>query len=274
MGRALTMNDSLTFEDALPFYEEGSYLHADRLFELLFDKDEITWQSILFELVRTEQMDPWDIDVSLLTQKYMDMIKKLKEMDFRVSGKILLAAAILLRMKSNRLVGEDLDQLDRLFSGEEEEELDFEEFPNAVKMTPQEKSDLIPRTPQPRKRKVSVYDLVNALERALETKRRRVLQSIPPTMSIPAKRRDITEIIKEVYGRIKGFFYKNRANTLTFSKLIPSESKEDKVYTFIPLLHLTNQRKIDLFQEQHFGEIEIVLKTEGDIKKELGEEIP
>lgn len=245
----------------------------EQVFQLLFDKDEITWQSILFELVRTEQMDPWDIDISLLTQKYMDMVKKLKEMDFRISGKILLAAAILLRMKSTRLVGEDLDQLDRLFSGEEEE-LDFEESHDITKMTPQEKANLIPRTPQPRKRKVSVYDLVNALERALETKRRRVLQSIPPAnISIPIKKRDITEVIMDVYGRIRSFFYSNRKNTLTFSKLIPSESKEDKVSTFIPLLHLANQRKIDLFQEQHFGEIEIFLKADKEIRKELGEEI-
>ena len=41
---------------------------------------------------------------------------------------------------------------------------------------------------------------------------------------------------------------------------MPEEpTKEDKVFTFIPLLHLTNQRKIDLNQENHFGEIEIVL---------------
>ena len=244
----------------------------EHVFQLLFDKDEITWQSILFELVRTEQMDPWDIDISLLTQKYLEMVKKLKEMDFRGSGKILLAAAILLRIKSTRLMGEDLDQLDRLFSGEEEES-DFEEAPD-VKMTPQERASLIPRTPQPRKRKVSVYDLVNALERALETKRRRVLQSIPPTnITMPAKRKDITAIIMDVYGRIKSFFYKDKKSVLTFSELIPSDSKEDKVYTFIPLLHLTNQQKIELFQEQHFGEIEIMLKTSEDLKKELGNEI-
>ena len=62
-------------------------------------------------------------------------------------------------------------------------------------------------------------------------------------------------------------------NKLTFTKLIPSNSREDKVYTFIPLLHLTNQRRIDLEQEKHFGEIEVYLKTKKAVDKEIGKEI-
>src|SRR3990167_3010217 len=93
----------------------------ERIFNILLSKaDEVTWQSIIYELVKTEQMDPWDIDISLLTQKYIDMLRTLKEHDFRISGKVLLAAAILLKMKSNKLVGEDLSELDRLLIGVEE----------------------------------------------------------------------------------------------------------------------------------------------------------
>ena len=40
---------------------------------------------------------------------------------------------------------------------------------------------------------------------------------------------------------------------------MPSDSKEDKIYTFIPLLHLDHQRAVDLTQKKHFGEIEIEL---------------
>ena len=98
-------------------------------------------------------MDPWDIDVSLLTQKYIGMLRTLKEHDFRVSGKVVLAAAILLKLKSHKLVGEDLTELDRLLIGVEEgmDELGFEEAAQIEKLT--EIPTLIPRTPQPRKRK-------------------------------------------------------------------------------------------------------------------------
>lgn len=229
----------------------------EKVFELLFDKDEITWQSILYDLVRTEQMDPWDIDISLLTQKYLKMLKKLKEMDFRLSGKILLAAAILLKIKSNKLIG-DVDKLQELMTSTGEEEF-FEDL-TEEELQEIEEAKLIPRTPQPRKRKVSIYDLVGALQQALEVKKRRVLRSIPTAeIEIPEKKKDITLVIKEIYEKIKSFF--SAGKRLTFNQLIPSDSKEDKVYTFIPLLHLTHQEKVDLKQEEHFGEIEILDKS-------------
>lgn len=206
-------------------------------------------------------MDPWDIDVGLISQKYIDMLRGLKEHDFRVSGKVLLAAAILLKMKSNKLVGEELIELDRLLIGVEEEmeELGFDETNAIPKLG--EIPSLIPRTPQPRKRKVSIFDLVDALERALEVKKRRLLHSIPPlNLEAPKKKRDITQIIRDVYGRIRSFFITTIGSTLTFSKLLPSQAKEDKVYTFIPLLHLAQQNKIELVQDIPFGEISILMK--------------
>jgi len=178
----------------------------------------------------------------------------------------LLAAAILLKIKSDRLLNEDLSELDRLLTEEEEliDELDLEQ----PQRQDEGKPPLIPRTPQPRKRKVSVFDLVKALEKALEVKQRRVMNSIPPmNVKIPEKKRDITQIIRDVYSKILSCFTKQ--NKLTFSQLVPSKTKEDKIYTFIPLLHLTNQRKVNLEQKEHFGEIEIMLRTEKEVDKEI-----
>src|SRR3989338_2210311 len=190
----------------------------ERIFNIIFSKaDEVTWQTILYELVKSDQMDPWDIDVSILTNKYIGMIRTLKEHDFRISGKVLLAAAILLKMKSHKLVGEDLTELDKLLIGVEErmEDLGFEETSPIPKLG--EIPTLIPRTPQPRKRKVSIFDLVEALERALEVKKRRLLHSIPPlNLEAPKKKKDVTEIIREVYGKIKSFFLTALKDKLTF----------------------------------------------------------
>ena len=240
--------------------------HHERIFSILFSKsDEIIWQNIIYELVKSEQMDPWDIDVSIISQKYVGMLKTMKEHDFRVSGKVLLAAAILLKMKSNKLVGDELTELDRLLVGVEEqmEDLGFEEAGRTEKLD--EIPSLIPRTPQPRKRKVSIFDLVEALEKALEVKKRRILHSIPPlNLEPPKKKRDITLVIMEVYGKIKSFFVNAIQRKLTFSELLPTSSKEDKVYTFIPLLHLAQQNKIELVQENPFGEIQIIMKKKGE----------
>ncbi len=49
----------------------------ERIFNIVFAKDQITWQSLLYQLIKSENMDPWDIDVSQLTKRYLEMLKKL-----------------------------------------------------------------------------------------------------------------------------------------------------------------------------------------------------
>jgi chromatin segregation and condensation protein Rec8/ScpA/Scc1 (kleisin family) len=105
-----------------------------------------------------------------------------------------------------------------------------------------------------------VYDLVEALQKALEVRDRKVLREMDaPKVSIPEKRRDISEVMKEIYARIKTMF--GAGKRLTLTTLIPSQNREDVIQTFIPLLHLSHvsHRKIDLEQKEHFGEIEIKL---------------
>ena len=47
--------------------------------------------------------------------------------------------------------------------------------------------------------------------------------------------------------------------TLTFDELVPSRERADRIMTFIPLLHLDGQQKIDLQQDKPFGTIHIKL---------------
>lgn len=249
----------------------------EKVITLIMDQDEVTWQSILQELIRTNQMDPWDIDVSKLTKHYITVIKRLKELDFRLTGKVVLASAILLKIKSTRLIGEDLEHFDRLVSQDKDEDYDLFEDTDIYprNLSDEEKPRLIPRMPQPRARKVSIFDLVEALEQALEVKRRRVLLEIPELkMEIPLKTMDIGERIHTIFERIKHFFLQEGGTHIKFSQLIPSKSKHDIVHTFIPLLHLTNHRKIDLAQEEHFGEISIYLRPEQEVKEIIEEKKP
>ena len=80
-----------------------------------------------------------------------------------------------------------------------------------------------------------------------------------PPVHVPKKAKDISLVISDVYDKILHHFKKNAQTELTFTQLIPSQTKEDKVLTFIPLLHLETQRKVDMSQEEHFGEILIQL---------------
>lgn len=241
----------------------------DKIFGILLNKEEITWKNLIYTLVKSEEMDPWDINVSELTKKYIEMIKKLKELDFNVSGKVLLAAAILLRMKSNILIDRDISQFDSMLAGYEEDfDEEYDEETGEVKKL--EKHELIPKTPQPRKRKVSVYDLVNALQQALEVKKRRLHRIPKVEIEVPEKKFDISNLMQQIYSRILNFF--KTGDKVTFTQLVPTDTKENKVHTFIPLLHLANMRKLDLHQEKHFGEINILL-NKANISKDISKEL-
>ncbi len=245
--------------------DESLNLDANgRVMDVLLKEDEITWQAILQDLVKTQQMDPWDVDLKKLSNGFMDTIKQLDKMDFRISGKMVLASAILLKMKSHRFLSQDLDSFDRLVNFMDEyedelmdsmDELEYELFANEV--GPEGKPKIFPRTPQPRKRKVSIFDLVDALEKALEVKQRRrpLPRNTFAEVAPPKEVVDINEVMVTVQKTIMNML-QGRKNIL-FNELIPSETKEDKVLTFIPCLHLDNQRQIDLIQETQFGNIEI-----------------
>ncbi len=238
-------------------------MSQDRILTLLMQEDEITWQTILLDLVKSGEIDPWDINISLLSSKYLEIVRKLQESNLFISGKVLLASAILLKLKSEKLLIEDIGSLDELMFPSEMEELGqfIDEHGNKrIKLDAEPRLTI--KTPQARKRKVQIDDLIGALERALEVNERRLFKlaerdRIPEDLVIPEKSINVAEVINSLYERIKGFFTKKP--TLKFSELIPSERKEDKIMTFIPLLHLSNQEKVDLSQEQHFGEIDIKL---------------
>lgn len=231
----------------------------DKIFELLMDKDEITWQNLLYELIKTEQMDPWDIDISLLSQRFLEKIKALQEMNFFLSGKVILASALLLKIKSDKLLTENIAGFDdMLFDRQEEVDL-FEEQNKHIAMI--ENPILTIKTPQTRKRKVTLEDLFAALQKALEVDERRTLRKLkekellhPP--EIPEKKIDITQKIKEIYTKILDFL-KIKKDVVTFTELVGSHKREEKIYTFIPLLHLHNDEKIFLRQDIPFGEIYI-----------------
>ena len=87
----------------------------DQIHDLLFNR-EIGWQEIIYDLINTEQLDPWDIDITVLTEGYLQKIQNLEEADFFVSSKVLLAAALLLRIKSEILLNKHIKSIDEILS--------------------------------------------------------------------------------------------------------------------------------------------------------------
>ncbi|MCF7799163.1 segregation/condensation protein A [Candidatus Woesearchaeota archaeon] len=237
----------------------------EKVIDIVLKEDDLNWKELIYDLVRKEHMNPWDIDVSLLAEKFLSMIGKLREMDFRIGGKMVLTSSLLLKLKSDKLLLDDLQSFDDLLNGTQDTEEDllddgFEFEQTDINQFLNNQRKLVPRTPQPRERKVSVFDLVEALEQALDTdvKRQRALSRVETEEQItaPAKSFDLTETMNVLQGQLRKMFTKKKTK-IFFHDLLDENSKQDKVFTFLPLLHLDNQRKIDLLQKEHFGDIEV-----------------
>ncbi len=246
---------------------------VDRIYTLLVDKEDITWKAILYDLIKTEQMDPWDIDVSKLSARFLKTIKTMKGLNLNLPAKLIFASALLLRIKSRKLLKDDINALDQLLTAPENDEFyeDLQQEYNSMKHPGQDVNvQLHPRTPQPKKRKVSIFDLVKALDKALEVKHRRPFK--PDTfreVKIPERKIDITELINNLHGKIEDVLSEN--DNVKFSQLLPGKKKSDIIYTFIPLLQLATTRKIDIEQNTHFGDITIT-KANPDFNHEDVEE--
>jgi len=124
-------------------------VNQEQIHNLIFS-EKLGWQAIIYDLINTEQLDPWNIDLCILSKKYLEKVKQLEEANFFVSSKVLLAASLLLRIKSEILLNHHIPSLDDiLFSRQEEKSYKQERIE-----LDEDLPDLIPRTPLPRARKL------------------------------------------------------------------------------------------------------------------------
>lgn len=265
-------------EDIMKHNEENSS-KQDQIQKIIFSK-EIGWQEIIYDLINTEQLDPWDINILVLTDRYLEKIRELEEADFFVSSKVLLAASLLLRIKSEILLDKYIKSIDEILFGKKEEKRHILERIELDEDIP----ELIPRSPIPRMKRVSLQELMESLNKAINTENRRIQKEIvnknalrESSISLPKKTISITDKIKKIYEKLALHFNDEKNIKISYSEFIGT-SKEERIISFSPLLHLENQKKVWLHQDKHFDEIHIWLKEtyvkhNGDPFKDLKEEL-
>ncbi|UCG95409.1 MAG: hypothetical protein JSV92_05245, partial [archaeon] len=59
---------------------------------------ESNWEEVLEYIIMEEGMDPWDIDIVKLADALLEYIENMGILDFQVPSRIIIIAAILLRM--------------------------------------------------------------------------------------------------------------------------------------------------------------------------------
>ncbi len=205
-----------------------------------------TWKDILVELVRKNELDPWNIDIVDVVDRYVATVRELKTLDLHVPANIILAAAMLLRFKSEVLLLEEQEEE----AGEEEAHLR-----ENVVVEP-----LTFRLRLPPKRRLSLAELIGALDEAMKLKEVRELARKNLQVSFPmlVKDVDIEAEVEHIYKLIKAKTDKSRMTT--FSAVSMASKFSDVLLDFfIPLLFLAHKNRVTLIQERFFDEIIIAL---------------
>ena len=217
--------------------------------------DQPAWKTILLDLVETERMNPWDIDVTILTEKYLKKISELEENNLRVPANAILACAILVKTKSKYL------KLSSLYEDEEEKEV----------LTSEQKELMLEDVPDllsnrmARDGRITLDELVASIEDIIQrtSPKKNSTRNIP-RIEINFNSASIEEKMQEVLELIKA---KADSQGLVLFNALVNKREEDAdtdvvVDTFLSLLFLMNSGKVVAYQNDFFGEIFVQLIKE------------
>jgi len=209
---------------------------------------------ILVNLAKNGEIDPWNINIVELTDKFLKRVDELEKMDLRVSGRTLLYASILLRMKSNALVEveeppEEIDQ--------ESDNFEISDYP-------------VPSMPLRRysKRPVTLEELLTELKKAeafekkrlnrVENKRDEIRATLDDVLSV-AHEEDIESRIVKMRTILNELLEKQKS--IRFSELSSPLDRAGMVMAYLAILFLATKKEIWIEQEEFFGELFISRKA-------------
>ena len=247
--------------------------------------NEIDGISILVEMAKTGKVDPWNIDIVDVTDKYLSQIFKIKANNLRLTGRTLLFAAILLKLKSNILEGISVNQFeenqaendfyDNDFDDNEDDIHNYEEeLPRNNVISIDEVLERRTSIRLNRNRVVTLKDLIRQLKFYEELDKKRTLKN---TLERHAKRRvksyanftadDIiniahdeyieksVEVLHENLVRIFETEEKVELDTLTLLGMA-------KISAYIALLFLSVNENYDLVQDEFYSDLYVVKRKD------------
>ncbi|VVB86067.1 Segregation and condensation protein A [uncultured archaeon] len=203
---------------------------------------------ILVNLAKNGEIDPWNIDIVEVTDKFLQQVEELEKMDLRVSGRTLLYAAILLRMKSNALV--EVDEPQDIMD-DDVSQFEVSDYP--VPALPLRRSS---------RRPVTLEELLLELKKAetiekrrldrFENKKQERRTTIEEVLSI-AHEEDIESRVGKMRNLLNELFEKQ--TYVKFSDLAMPLDRAGRVMAYLALLFLATKKEIWLDQEELFGEL-------------------
>ena len=240
---------------------------------------EVDGIEILVNMAKQGKIDPWNVDIVEVTDKYLMHLFQSKAQNLRLTGRTLLFAAILLKLKSNVLEGIDVldfePQHQDGFNYDDEMPLDYEEeyIPtnNVISI-----DEVLQRRTSVRlnhNRVVTLRDLIRQLEFYEMLDKKQSLKNAHER----AKRRvqnyarlspdDIINLAHDEY--IENGVQRLKAN---LSEILSRQDKielneltllgMDKISAYISLLFLTVESDYDLEQDEFYGDLYVIRREE------------
>jgi segregation and condensation protein A len=221
---------------------------------------------LLLELIKKNEMDIYDIQISVITQQYLESLAQMRQLDLEVAGEYLVLAATLLYIKSKMLLpqeegDEEEDGLDPrselirklleyLAFKEAAKELGFLESERGKVFTRQISdyylAQLDPEDVGIDTFSASLFDLLTAFQGVLSKigvkKPHEVFEQVIT----------IEQMIAEIKGRLE------REKKVVFSSLFSENwTRNYLIATFLAVLEIVRNRFARVGQDAIFGEIVI-----------------
>jgi len=224
----------------------------ENILKMIIEKE--SWEEVIYQIVSIENLNPWDVDLVKLTDRFIEYLNKLEKLDFRVPGKIVFVAAVLLRLKADYLsIFEEEETIEEI--AKQPQMVDLGIDPSLIKLG-------LPMKRIP-KRQITIEELLGALQKAMQVRVRRDLRRHAWRERIASQivEEDITKRIERMMSEIESAMKKSAENEVTFKELVKEWNRDQIVSKFIPLLHLEQNQKITTEQIEFFKDI-IIKKLE------------
>ena len=276
-----------TAEDFYRNEEEANLsLSLDNEFGIDSPEDSGEGIGLLVSMAKSGKIDPWNIDIVDVTNKYLIQMAEQSPENLVKTGRTLWLASVLIKMKSNVLVGLGSMDYDSLMAENQFEEYndDFEpEYYQPVK-----KSNVVSinealkrrlSTRLNRNRTVTLQDLIkqlkfyeeldrkqafkNSLERAKRRARSYENFSAEDIVNL-AHDEYIEQTVNKLKIKLEEIFVKREKVEL--NSLV--ELGMDKISAYIALLFLSAESDIDLVQKEFYGEL-YIQKSTNEIQSEI-----
>ncbi|WP_297889849.1 segregation/condensation protein A [Sulfurihydrogenibium sp.] len=185
---------------------------------------------IILKLVIKGEIDPWNIDIRVLADKFLEEIKSMYIPDLISASKVLIAAALLLRMKA-----ESLDQPEEKEETHRKRIFGIKRFYTIDEIAHILKQYTSPPIQTKQKKERKPYERRNLPKKTL-------------SFDYKLAHAVLEDAIKYLEEELKYV-----SEVLKFSQL----NYPNKPQAFVALLFLNNDNKINLYQEEPYQEIYI-----------------